>query len=65
MRVLEIPRTIFRESGGNVAECIRSGFYILWTPEKIRSAFAFGNGTAADFEQYRQNNKKYLVFIEA
>ena len=49
---------------GSLKEAIRRGWYIEWTPEKIKAAFNFGNGTKKDFERYKKENIKYCLFLE-
>lgn len=49
---------------GTVEETIRKGWYIEWTPERIKGAFNFGNGTKKDFKRYRTENKKLCLFLE-
>ena len=44
-------------------EAIKDGFLNAWTPERIRGAFNFGNGTESDFKRYMDNNKEYCIFV--
>ena len=49
---------------GSVEETMRKGFYIEWTPERIKSAFNFGNGTEKDLKRYMNDNKNNCLFLE-
>ena len=44
---------------------IADGWFMIWTPEKIKSAFAAGHGTMKDFERYKKDNSpKYCRIID-
>lgn len=45
-------------------DAIKKGFYNIWTPERIKSAFNFGNGTIKDFYRYRKDNAPKYCKIE-
>ena len=49
---------------GSIEKVIENGFFIEWTPERIKNAFNFGNGTEKDFKIYIQNNKNLCLFLE-
>ena len=49
---------------GSIEKVIENGFFIEWTPERIKNAFNFGNGTEKDFKKYIQNNKNLCLFLE-
>ena len=49
---------------GDLKTAINDGAGILWTDEKIKAAFSFGNGTIKDLKNYINNNKKYVYFVE-
>ena len=58
---------IYRENivkYGSIENAIKEGFYTVWTQDKIRKAFNFGNGTQKDFERHKDNNKTLCVFME-
>ena len=40
------------------------GDYLEWTPERIKRAFNFGNGTEKDLERYIRLNKQFALFKE-
>lgn len=44
-------------------EAIRAGWFNIWTPERIRGAFAFGHGTMKDFERYKRDNAPRFCYI--
>ena len=50
--------------GNSKAQAIREGNYNIWTPERIKSAFSFGNGTLKDFNRYRADNAPRYCKIE-
>lgn len=52
------------EYSGDLSACIAERDGIEWTPARIKAAFNFGNGTAADFRRYIKDNAKYAYFIE-
>ena len=39
------------------------GWFLCWTPERIKSAFNSGNGTIKDLKRYQKNNTQYCTFI--
>jgi hypothetical protein len=49
---------------GNLNEAVKNKDGILWTDERIKKAFNFGNGTKKHLENYINNNKKYCYFVE-
>lgn len=56
--------TLRAEYGGDIKKAIAGGAYTVWTPERIKGAFAFGTGTMADFERYKRNNANLMIFLE-
>lgn len=62
---IEIPKNILRDDcGGDIKKAIADGWYLEWTPERIKHAFNFGNGTIADLKKHMKMNKNYSVFLE-
>ena len=49
---------------GGISQAIKDGYFTEWTPERIKKAFNFGNGTQKDFLNYMQNNKGLCIFKE-
>lgn len=49
---------------GSIEKVIENGFFIEWTPERIKNAFNFGNGTEKDLKKHIQNNKNLCLFLE-
>jgi hypothetical protein len=49
---------------GSIEKVIENGFFIEWTPERIKNAFNFGNGTIKDFRRYMNDNKDRCLFLE-
>lgn len=50
---------------GGIKQAIKDGYFSVWTSERIKNTFNFGNGAKSDFEEYRKNNhKKYCYIIE-
>ena len=43
---------------------IKTGLYNIWTPERIKRAFSFNNGTLKDFNRYRKDNAPRFCYIE-
>lgn len=63
--ILEIDRAELREYyKGNIKRAIAEKGGLLWTTERIKHAFNFGNGTEKDLKQYMKDNKIYCVFVE-
>lgn len=48
---------------GGISQSIKDGYFSVWTNERIKNAFNFGNGTASDFEEYKKNNHKRYCYI--
>ena len=44
-------------------EEFNNGSFLCWTPEKIKSAFNFNNGTIVDFKKYAKRNKQFCTII--
>lgn len=49
---------------GSIKEAMHRGWYITWTPEKIKAAFNNGAGSKKDLKNYMKNNKKLCYFLE-
>lgn len=62
MLVYEISKKAVKLCG-SVEKAITAGAYNIWTPERIKLAFDFGNGTEKDFARYMQDNKQFCYFI--
>jgi len=62
IEVIEYRRN--NRSGKTVSEALRDGDYIEWNADKIKAAFAFGQGTQKDFEDFTKANKQYLLMLE-
>lgn len=51
----------------NIARCrsikkaLKDGYFEEWDSEKIKLAFAFGNGTIKDFMRYVKNNNYKII----
>lgn len=42
-----------------------AGDFLAWTPEKIKAAFNFNNGTIKDLKRYMRDNKCYCLFLDS
>lgn len=63
--ILELGKVFINNVySGNIKAAINDKAGILWTDEKIKAAFNFGNGSEKDFKRYMNNNKKYAYFVE-
>ena len=63
--IIELYRQHLRDYyNGDVQKMIEAGECIEWTPERIKSAFNFGNGTEADLKKHMLWNRSYCVFID-
>ena len=63
--ILEIGKSYINKFySGDLKAAILKKDGILWTDEKIKAAFNFGNGTILDFKNHINNNKKYAFFVE-
>lgn len=63
--ILEFSRKILREEyNGDIKAMQQAEYFSAWTPERIKRAFNFGNGTEADLRRYMENNKRYCIFKE-
>ena len=63
--VLEIGKSYVKKFyNSNLDEAIKNKDGILWTDEKIKSAFQNGDGTIKDLKNHISNNKKYAYFME-
>lgn len=61
--IREIYKPYIKQDG-SVEKVIENGFYIDWTPERIKNAFNFGNGTEKDLKKHIENNKCFCLFLE-
>jgi hypothetical protein len=63
--IIEIDRKWLKEVyNGNIKQLMKAGDYLDWTPERIKRAFAFGNGTITDLHKYINNNRQYAIFYD-
>ena len=63
--ILEIGKSYINKFySGDLKAAILKKDGVLWTDEKIKAAFNFGNGTIKDLKNYINNNKKYAFFVE-
>lgn len=61
--IIEIGKSYLqKEYGGNLQKSIYERDYIAWTSERIKKAFAAGNGTEEDLKHYMSCNKQFAVF---
>ena len=49
---------------GGINQAIKDGYFNVWTDERIKKAFNFGNGTKKDFNRYKEANKSYCKILE-
>ena len=64
MKLYEIELSDIRKNRG-AKKAIEAGDYVLRIlPDFYRSAFSFGNGTAADMNRYMQNNKIFCAWYD-
>ena len=61
--IIEFYKPWLKECG-SVKEAMRRGWFITWTPERIKGAFNNGNGTKKDLKKYMDNNKALCYFME-
>ena len=48
-----------------VNETIKKGLFTIWTNDRIKNAFNYGNGTKKDFDRYKKdNNGRYCLIKE-
>ena len=63
--IIEIDKKYLKEEyNGNIKAAIQAGDFLEWNPERIKKAFNFGNGAKKDFDEYKNNNKNFSVFLE-
>lgn len=62
MLVYEISKNAVKLCG-SLKKAIAAGAYNIWTPERVKLAFNFGNGNEKDFNRYMQDNKQFCYFI--
>ena len=60
--IIEISRKEARKT--SVKQAIKDGYFMIWTPEKIKNAFRAGHGTIKDFNRYKNDNKPYIIVKE-
>ena len=61
--IREIYKPYIKQDG-SIEKVIENGFYIDWTPERIKNVFNFGNGTEKDLKKHIENNKCFCLFLE-
>ena len=63
--IIEIDKGYLNEFyNGDIIKAYQQGDYFEWTPERIKRAFNFGNGTEKDLERYIRLNKQFAIFKE-
>ena len=63
--IIEYDKALLRnEYNGNIDKMTADGMFLEWTPERIKGAFNFGNGTEKHLKEYMNNNKQYCIFID-
>lgn len=60
--IIEICATEARKT--SVKEAIKAGYFNIWTPDRIKGAFNFGNGTKKDFYRYKKDNAGKCIIKE-
>lgn len=60
--IIEVNKSYIKQFG-TAERAIAEGYCIDWTPERIVSAFNFGNGTMKDLKRYMNDNKGICIFI--
>lgn len=63
MLVYEISKNAVKLCG-SLEKAIAAGAYNIWTPERIKLAFNFGNGTEKDFLRYMHDNRQFCYFLK-
>lgn len=48
----------------SIEKAIKNQWFTVWTPERIKAAFNFGNGSQKHFNNYMRNNKEFCIFKE-
>ena len=43
-------------------KAIKNLWFTVWTPERIKAAFNFGNGTQKDLDRYMKDNQDHCIF---
>lgn len=61
--IIEIYKQRAQECG-SIENAIKEGYFIEWTPERIKGAFNFGRGTEKDLKSWIERNKGLCYFIE-
>ena len=61
--IIEISRKKAQELK-SIDKAIKNLLFTVWTPERIKAAFNFGNGTQKHFNDYMLNNKEFCIFKE-
>lgn len=63
--ILEISKDYLQKFyNSNLKEAIAEKDGVLWTSERIKKAFNFGNGTEKDLKKYIKTNEKYCIFVK-
>lgn len=60
--IIEICNDEIRKQG--LKNAIADGWFTIWTPERIKHAFNYGNGTMKDFERYKKDNSPRYCLIK-
>ena len=61
--IIEVCKKEVERQG--LKNAIADGWFMVWTMEKIKNAFAAGHGTMKDFERSRkENSPKYCIIID-
>lgn len=65
MRIAELDRAFLKTAYNGIrAAMLAAGDYLLFDDDRIRHAFNFGAGTAADMRRHIENNRKYCIFYD-
>lgn len=65
MRILELDKGYCRrEYNGKYQPMIDAEDGVIFDDERIRHAFAFGNGTTKDMKRYMNDNRNYARFYD-
>lgn len=66
MKIIELDKRYCRECyGGDFKKMLRAGDGLVFDDARIKSAFAFGRGTAEDMRRYMRDNAVYARFYDA
>jgi len=63
--ILEIGKSyVERFYNGNLNAAVKAEDGTLWTDERIKAAFNFGNGRKSDLKKYMENNRSLAYFVK-